>query len=368
MGNRRFHQRRGRARRALAGFAAVFILCQAGLQFVFSRRAFADPEFAHRLAFLKKKTREADGQPLTVALVGSSRFQFGLRSQQMARQLAAGTGRPVVVANFAMPGVGPIRNLITLQRLLANGVRPDLLVVELLPPLFAGNGYDELNETAVPAANRLWSDLDILERYRGDHPHLTHVRREYWRQVLVPWYSHRLGLVSQNAPFLMPFEQRLANSPMMKFPQGCIPGEVDIPAHPEKNRARAFEATQAEYFDLLHRFMLGQKQVRALRELLACCRQEAIPVALVAMPEGPRFRDWYPSPVWHAIEDMVKILAREFGISFVNARNWLDDENAFLDSHHLMAAGAAQTTGRLAHEIIGLLQRRQPLHEGGETR
>ena len=38
--------------------------------------------------------------------------------------------------NFGMVGAGPLVELVVLRRLLAEGVRPDLLLVEVLPPLF----------------------------------------------------------------------------------------------------------------------------------------------------------------------------------------------------------------------------------------
>jgi hypothetical protein len=357
MAKGQYLRRRGRAWLSLASFLVLFIFCQIGLHVVFARHSSRDPEFAHRLAFLRKKTKEAGGKPLTVALVGSSRIMFGLRSQTLAKQLETDVGQSVVVVNFGMTGSGPIRNLMMWERLRAHDIRPNLLVVEILLPLLAGNGFDELNEVAVPYAKRYWSDLAVLERYRGDHAHLTHLRRKWLRESLVPWHTHRLSLVSQNTPFLLPFEQRLANSPMMRFPQGSIPGEIDIESQPEDKRAKSFEATRGEYIALMSRFMMGEKQVRAIREMLASCRKEGVPVMLLLMPEGPRFREWYPSPVWRSMEDLLGQLAREFNVTIVNARDWVDDESAFLDSHHLLSAGAAKTTARLEKELLALLLR-----------
>src|SRR5205085_2304077 len=42
-------------------------------------------------------------------------------------------GRPLLLLNLGVAGAGPVINLLNLRRLLAEGVRPDLVLIELMP-------------------------------------------------------------------------------------------------------------------------------------------------------------------------------------------------------------------------------------------
>ena len=59
--------------------------------------------------------------------------------QCVERELEDVLGRPVVVFNFGLWGAGPGTSLLTLHRLLAEGTRPDLVLIEVLPIFSLGN-------------------------------------------------------------------------------------------------------------------------------------------------------------------------------------------------------------------------------------
>src|SRR5262249_30242998 len=63
-------------------------------------------------------------------------------------------------------------------------------------------------------------------------------------------------------------------------------------------RDHALEVAKSQYRERLSRLRAGGLSGEALRGLLALCRDERIPAALVLMPEGPIFRSWYSGVAW----------------------------------------------------------------------
>src|SRR5688500_7375640 len=115
-------------RESLLWLLAGFALCQLVLAGALERWApgARDPEFASRLRDLRCRRAEAPGRPLVVFL-GSSRTALAVD----AARLSVPAGGPGPVAfNFGLLGCGPTLQLVTLRRLLADGVRPDSLYVE----------------------------------------------------------------------------------------------------------------------------------------------------------------------------------------------------------------------------------------------
>ena len=78
---------------------------------------------------------------------------------------------------------------------------------------------------------------------------------------------------------------------------------------------------------------------------------EGLKVALVTMPEGSDFRGWYPPGSWAAIKQFLNDLEHEFEVPWINARDWVADDD-FSDSHHLLPTGATVFTQRLWHDLI----------------
>src|SRR5207237_388340 len=67
-----------------------------------------------------------------VVMLGTSRTAAAFHAGRVRDQLGRG-----VVFNFGIPASGPITHIIYLKRLLADGHRPDLLLLEVLPPTLA---------------------------------------------------------------------------------------------------------------------------------------------------------------------------------------------------------------------------------------
>src|SRR5262249_5810031 len=128
-----------RGRAALLWGAAVFALVQVALAVAIESRYphLRDPYYGYKEERFLPRLAAMPVQPRTVVMLGSSRTSNGLCGQEVERLLAGPDGKPVVF-NFGLPGSGPLTHLLTFRRLLARGVTPDLLLIEVMPAFLAG--------------------------------------------------------------------------------------------------------------------------------------------------------------------------------------------------------------------------------------
>ena len=106
-------------------------------------------------------------------------------------------------------------------------------------------------------------------------------------------------------------------------------------------------------------FRLAERPARALADVLALCRREGIPVALLLMPEGPAFRAWYTPSMHAGLDAYLHDLSEQWGAPLIDARDWLGSD-AFFDAHHLLPRGAAAFTERFRREALGPLLQSLP--------
>ena len=340
---------RGRARAALLSALSLFALAQ--LVLALQVAAVRDLPYWYKMDRLKRRST-APGRPLTVVVLGSSRTLHGLQAASLEAPLSRRLGRPVVVFNFGLVGAGPLRELLTLRRLLADGVRPDLVLVEVLPPLLAGQvPFLEVRLVQDPVCRLRAQDLDPVERYGGPPP--GELRRAWAATWLLPCYYHRLTLVSRVFPSLLPLSHRLDGF------RGLNGSGDAAPLYQAEQRSKALAVAEQEYRLWLNGFRLGGFGPRALEEILQTCRRERIAAALVVMPEGPVFRSWYQGQSWQEINEFLDGLSRRTGAPLFSARDWFGEDD-FVDSHHMLHQGSARFTERLGRELIApLLSRRR---------
>jgi hypothetical protein len=282
-----------------------------------------------------------------VEMLGSSRTYQAFDAGRAEALLAATLGRPVVVFNFGISGAGSIGNLVNLNRLLTQGVRPDVVLVEVLPPVLAQTA----RETGHLPGHRLWHcDLAWLGHYRESFPR---ARAEWWAASLTPWYAHRFLILNATVPRWLPYY--LQNSVPALDAWGWT-GGLTRPALTPAQYQHHMALTQHTYGSVLADFHLGGNSAQAVEDLLQLCRQERIATALVLMPEGTKFRSWYPAAAWTQIENYLDELSRRHGVPLINARTWLPDDD-FFDSHHALRDGAVAFTERLEREVIAPLAR-----------
>jgi hypothetical protein len=337
------------ARADLLWLAIGFVVLQIALAVVSRYRMpeLRDPTFAYKSARLHNRLANTD-RPLTILALGSSRTAFGLRGEQLEARIGPTAGRPIVAFNFGQYGAGPLTELVALRRLLADGVRPDLVLAEVPPFYLAGQ----------PGANGELGLLHYTRLERDELPLMEHcgassddLRRDWWQANLVPWYGYRLAVLSRFAPKWLP-AQAVQDFGTKTDAAGWAPLAAKRPA-PEEMPA-IMDGMKRQFDNELTNFQLGGASCTALRDLLTLCRSERIPVALLLMPESNEFRALYSPNALAQIDTFLTGLSREFAAPLLDARGWVAD-NGFSDGHHLLPEGATVFTDRLGPVVQRLL-------------
>jgi hypothetical protein len=320
------------------------LLSFAGLQLVLGLylergpQRLRDPEFAAKRQRLRARLAESPGRPV-VLMVGSSRTLLGLRAADLSKP-----GGPLVF-NFGLTGGGPVREKLVLDRLLADGVRPDLLLVEVFPALLDDADGHSLEEVWFSGE---WLQAAEVAGVKDYHSRPRRLAEAWCRSRCLPVWWHQadlrraLGLSSRRGrnKVLIPMDGADGH--------GWLPYHTDVTA---EERDRATAVARATYRDTFGPFRVAPRAAAALRQVVRRCHQEGIRVRLVLMPEGPVFGSFYPPSARAGVDAFLGGLCRDEGVTLVDARDWLGEDD-FWDSHHLLPSGAARFTDRLGREAL----------------
>ena len=327
---------RGRAGRSLAAGVASFALLQAAvlLGLELAPPGFTDPEYAIRSRVARALIAEHPGWPVTVAL-GTSRTEMGLAPAEAAH------GLPVLIFNFAQQGAGPAQQLVCLQRLLAEGFRPRLVLIEVLP-----SHYNR--DTEILPTDRLdlfdERDLQLLRRYA---PPDVPLQRCWWPDRLVPAYTFRGDLLRALSPAWV--ASRPEHRTWEGFDRyGWQPSSSTVtPAEQRQYTQRAWQA----HGRALRPFRVKALPDRLLHDLVAAVHAAGAVPVLYLMPEGSEFRSWYAGEPDQALMHYISQFAAQDAVALVDARTWMNDRD-FSDSHHLLRPAAEAFSRRFGEEVI----------------
>jgi hypothetical protein len=300
----------------------------------------------HKWRNLHRLLDREPGRPLVVML-GSSRTD----AMFMARCLdgrPGPDGRPLAAYNFGAPAAGPAHEYLYLHAMVAEGIRPQLLLVEFSPLLLTERREGQRlisEENWNSGAWRSLSELLFLRPYFARPALKFHI----WLQARVaPWYMFRFHL--KNTLLELAFDRLRPSWDYThdawghEIPEGPPPWEC----------ARRLERTRHYYRPTLQRLELGKGPSKAMRDLLECCRREHIRVALVIAPESSACRRWYGPDALAPSDRFLKELRAEYSVPVIDARCWVHDWE-FQDGHHVTAGGAVTFTNRLITELRPLL-------------
>ncbi|MCZ2342270.1 MAG: DUF1574 domain-containing protein [Bacteroidales bacterium] len=309
-----------------------------------------DPLYGDKFVKLERRRDMAGPQAATVLMIGSSRTGLAFNGKRAETILSQELQRPITAFNFGIPASGPVTHLVYWNRLLKSGVKPDLLLLEILPSMLADGHGGPLERHWFFADRVTTSEVDTLIQHGFDP---TTVRERHIRSVLLPAYTLRFQLLTRVIPSWLPWQVRFDWS---RGADECGWGTTQTQFVDPTLRAIGTQRAHNEYAPILANFRPGGPAVGALRELLGTCREQGIPVRLVLMPEGTEFRSWYPPERLATLKTFLGSIATEYGVSWIDAQNWLPDE-AFYDSHHMLAVGADAFTDRLIRDfVVPLLQ------------
>jgi hypothetical protein len=334
-------------RKELAWYLAGFVAVQVGLAFALEWcwPMARDPEYTAKERLLLERLKEEPGRPLLL-LMGSSRTALGIN----AARLNVSPDGPLVF-NFGIPASGPMMELTCLERLLSAGVRPAMIVFEIMPLYLNQYGDRLLEERHLDSARLQGSEAAGLSSY------CTH-----FDQWLLPWVGARLLPSYRHQAELrdaIGLDVGTARYPSIDALHG-----IDAYGWQPQNRELTTEQRRhlidlalRQYRNVAQPFQLGAKPVRAVRDLLTFCRSHDIPTAILVMPEGSEFRALYDDDAKRSLDLFYDRICREFDVPLIDARTWVDDDG-FYDGHHLLLAGTERFLDRFQREAFpGLLAR-----------
>jgi hypothetical protein len=303
-----------------------------------------DPLYADKAERLIERiaAKTANGvKPLSIVMFGSSRTSNALRGTDLETALEKGTERPVVAFNLGIPSSGPVTQLLYLRRIFSEGIRPDLVLFEIMPPLLAGQ-VDEPIEQHFFAPERLLpgeAEFVVAHSYPADK--FVEGERLATR---FPLYGMRLPIRGRYLPAWSPWNMR-CDSSRNSDETGWMRPVFDPVTDEQYERGVAW--ARQEYADLLFTLLLHGPACAAVEESIGACRNAGVPIGLVLMPEGTDFRAMYTP---RALAELDAFMRRQ-QCPVIDARLWLADDG-FSDSHHMVSSGAREFTRRLGQAIV----------------
>jgi hypothetical protein len=333
-----------RARAALAWGLALFVCGQVGVRL--GQRLdpqIGEREFGRKLSDLRSTLAANPGRPLLLML-GSSRVATGFRPDALPSRPDRPGGTPIAF-NFSLVGTGPEIAHLVLHRLLAEGIRPERVLVEYWPPFGSTRRTYRDFTDRIEVGHLDPAGARLLGGYLASP---LGMYREWLSAQLAPAYADRSAWLGRFAPAWATRpaapDHRLRNLDRSGW------WTPDVPTDPETNR-RLRARLQSHYAPILARFRTHETPDRALRATLDLCRREGIQAAVVVLPEGPEFRSWYPREALARVGTYLECLRRECRVPVIDARAWVP-ESGFMDGHHLLPAGATRFTSQLGRAVL----------------
>jgi len=303
-----------------------------------------DPEHFGRLALLQARRAERPDAALLL-LVGSSRTMLAFQPEALPT-LRTADGRTILPFNFSHTGAGPLLELVAVRRLLDAGIRPDWLVIEVMPAYLAIRPNRSFVLGSLGTADwlvmkRYLSAADRYGKY-GWERWLTELR--YHRALAERWLRKWVQVRDELFP--------PCYGPLGGY------GHLRQEMSPELTSA-AWAMAKRQYEAALREFHVDPEAGCALEELLELCRREHIRVVLLVTPEASPYRGWYSAEAGNVLADYLGTIAPDDPPSVIDAREWLPD-GVFYDGHHVLARGAQAFTHRMGQELPRILRTNPP--------
>jgi hypothetical protein len=328
----------------------LFLVLQLGFHFPLSwwLPQLSDVEYGKKVLHLRTNVRvKPNEQPLVLAL-GSSLTAMAVRPDVMTG-CQPNDPRGPLVYNFAING-GSIRvQHLCVRRLLAEGLRPNWVLVETYPPFFLDSPQtNPMRVETFPGARAQWQDFAVLAHSVPDPRQF----KNDWRDAQCwPWFFRRNMLQNWLLPTWLPEGKRLDHN----WAHTDRWGWEMYPAFLEKVKPTydtpAFKSKTHDVMQDWNQRQISMDLDRDLRALIDLCQRETIGVVLIWVPESSHFRQDYSNDLLQRIEQWQARLGLETGVPIVHARDWLADDD-FIDGLHMTPEGATHYSQRLESEVM----------------
>ena len=337
---RHSRSRRSSARAAVGWGAAAFVIATAGLAMSVEtiRPEWRDPEYGHRIHQLKQWKIEAPDRPL-VLVFGSSRTQMGIAPAAMG--FGDQPSSPLVY-NFGYRSGRLFRSCFLLKRVLDEGPRPDVVLIQLsMVDLIGG-----INGELLPGEWGSRLAVGDFERLRPYLPEQTEFRRAWLAARLNGWSAHRQSILSDVMPSLHPNFTRQVQYYWERLDR------YGFEAHHLESPPPAYRKALYERSRQVHARAMAGAPVSAItrpviRDVVGRCRSEGIAVAFFWAPESVTYRSWYSPEARREMQAFEEWLVTEIGASVFPAPPDLPDTD-FVDGFHMIKSGAEKYSRWLA--------------------
>jgi hypothetical protein len=331
-----------------------------------------------RSPFLDHSLKQAQACPHSVDVVclGSSRLGLAFRSDEVEALMRQQTGDPsFAVFNAGFPAEDYSTSAFILKRLLALGMRPSLVVIEITPEMVARRNR-WLGAHVLPTPG-----LD-LPGYLADLWNSRNLGRLLMERIY-PVYRYRRSLCEELSAALAktwtscwPKKKQASqpSGPARESASACEnapAGSTRAPPQPAAGPAQGYAVPPESFVDgdlslpsgqltlegtskaslWLKDYHIGGSAARALERLLQQCRQQDMAVLLVIPPLYSAHRRLYTPQIEAAFEDYLAGVKRAYHCASVDCRDQLPD-HLFLDNHHVFPEGAARFSRQLVQEVL----------------
>jgi len=278
-----------------------------------------------------------------IVVLGSSRLEGALHEGEAARLGVRG------LFNAALPAGDPTAQEAVLQSLIASGVRPRRVIVEVCPEFFTRTNF-----CAGWNALRLhrWTDLPV----HLDQIVATHQLGRVLAARFFPVYAYRELFWQELHGSVGPWQTRrlpLTDPPPSRW-QELPPEPLAFCQSPEQAAAIVAGGQHAGRA-WLRNDRLEPLNVAALERLIATARQLGAEVWLMTPPLSTPHRQQYTA----AIESAYQELLAGTGCRHLDCRDWMEDQY-FVDSHHLHPEAGRLFTWRWLREVWRPAEQNQP--------
>ena len=318
-----------------------------GAAIEFALPSVRDPEFTHREEIYRQRLREELGKP-TVMLLGSSRVLNGFYVKASTQMI----DNKALLFNFGIPSTGPNLEKIWLQRLAADGIKPDILFLEVIPAHFNSMALPP-DLHGVDGARFTFGEMNEIP---GLQHSLSRITGSWALGRALPNYRHQAELRGHLGIDEHANGEQLHKELLSIDEYGWEPRLT-------AQDSRLMTMLAHRQYDFCYRdFQLSENQVRVLEENIAFCQRQGIRTVLLLMPEGSEFRNLYSPEMSESVAGMLARLREKYNVPAVDARTWVADE-LFIDMHHLLIEGSIVFSERLSQEVIGPILRQYDLRD-----
>lgn len=309
-------------------------------------RNFWDPQYAMKADLLRERLAEKPGNPLWVVL-GSSRVDDGVKPDVMEDMLH-GEKAPLLF-NFGMSGSDLFRELIILRRLISDGMKPQRVGIEILPPLLSSNESSFISAPSLLVRMR-HNELEVQCSHSFNSKFVCKTWMESRTNPIFKWGT-KVEMQTMPAWRLLPvpFLRQIGDNKNVFDKWGwCYPFFKKVS---REDYFKGIQAGRRAFGPSLKDFKVTKNNDQVLREILDLCKQSDIDAFLLLMPESIDFQSIYPDQANKALESLVNHLKSDYGVVVINARSWIAPDG-FIDGHHLLASGAEAFTRQFVEELF----------------